>query len=129
MDKHATPSAVDRWRANGMVDRDVWCHAGDAGLLCPSMPVEYGGAGGDFRHEAALVRQLVRRGLDGWGVPLHNGIVAPYILEYGNSAQRDKWLPKLASGDWVGAIAMTEPRTGSDLQAIRTWAVKDGDHY
>jgi acyl-CoA dehydrogenase len=129
LDEHAAPEAVRRWRANGVVDRALWRSAGEAGLLCPSMPVEYGGAGGDFRHEAVIVRQLVRRGLDGWSVPLHNGIVAPYILQYGSEAQRKNWLPRLARGELVGAIAMTEPETGSDLQAIRTRAVKDGEFY
>jgi acyl-CoA dehydrogenase len=129
LEEHATPEAVGRWRDNGVVDRALWRHAGDAGLLCPSMPVEFGGAGGDFRHEVAIVRQLVRRGLDGWSVPLHNGIVAPYILQYGTEIQKKKWLPRLARGELVGAIAMTEPGTGSDLQAIRTRAVKVGDCY
>jgi acyl-CoA dehydrogenase len=129
LDEHATPAAVSRWRENGVVDRDMWRHAGDAGLLCPSMPVEYGGAGGDFRHEVAIVRQLVRRGLDGWSLPLHNGIIAPYILQYGSEIQKRNWLPRLARGELVGAIAMTEPGTGSDLQAIRTRAVRDGDFY
>jgi acyl-CoA dehydrogenase len=129
LDEHATPQAISRWRENGMVDQPLWRHAGAAGLLCPSMPIEYGGAGGDFRHEAVIVRQLIRRGVDGWSVPLHNGIIAPYILAYGSEAQRRKWLPRLATGELVGAIAMTEPGTGSDLQAIRTRAVKDGDLY
>jgi acyl-CoA dehydrogenase len=129
LDEHATPQAIARWRENGVVDQQLWRHAGEAGLLCPSMPLEYGGAGGDFRHEAVIVRQLVRRGVDGWSVPLHNGIIAPYILTYGTESQRRKWLPRLATGELVGAIAMTEPGTGSDLQAIRTRAVKDGDLY
>jgi acyl-CoA dehydrogenase len=129
VDEHATPDAVSRWRENGVVDRAMWRHAGDAGLLCPSIPVEYGGAGGDFRHEAVIVRRLIQRGLDGWSLPLHNGIVAPYILHCGSERQKKNWLPRLARGELVGAIAMTEPGTGSDLQAIRTRAVKDGDFY
>jgi acyl-CoA dehydrogenase len=129
LDQFATLDAVARWRRNGVVDRELWRRAGEAGILCPSMPVEYGGAGGDYRHEAAIVRQLVRRGLDGWSIPLHNGIVAPYILLYGNEHQKKTWLPRLASGELVGAIAMTEPGTGSDLQSIRTRAVREGALY
>jgi acyl-CoA dehydrogenase len=129
LDVHATQAAIGRWRANGVVDRAMWRHAGEAGLLCPSMPVEYGGAGGDFRHEAVVVRRLICRGLDGWSLPLHNGIIAPYILECGTEQQKQNWLPRLARGELVGAIAMTEPGTGSDLQSIRTRAVKDGDFY
>jgi acyl-CoA dehydrogenase len=129
LDKHAPPDAVSRWRQNGVVDREVWRSAGAAGLLCPSMPSEYGGAGGDFRHEAMILRQLMLRGLDGWGIPLHNGIVAPYILHYGTEEQRIRWLPRLADGTLVGAIAMTEPGAGSDLQGIRCKAVKEGGFY
>jgi acyl-CoA dehydrogenase len=129
LDRHAPPSAIQKWRGQGFVDREAWLHAGEAGLLCPSIPEEYGGAGGDFRHEAVILRAFMRRGLDGWGVPLHNGIVAPYIMEYGSEEQRQKWLPEMAAGRLIGAIAMTEPGTGSDLQAIKTRAVKAGNQY
>jgi acyl-CoA dehydrogenase len=129
LDRHAPPAAIQKWRGQGFVDREAWLHAGEAGLLCPSIPEEYGGAGGDFRHEAVILRAFMRRGLDGWGVPLHNGIVAPYIMEYGSEEQRQKWLPEMAAGRLIGAIAMTEPGTGSDLQEIKTRAVKAGNQY
>jgi acyl-CoA dehydrogenase len=119
----------DRWIAQKQVDRDLWRKAGDVGLLCLSIPQEYGGGGGTFAHEIVLMEEQVRVGDGCWGVSLHNGIVAPYLLAYGTEEQKHAWLPKLASGEWVGAIAMTEPGTGSDLQNITTRAVRDGDHY
>jgi acyl-CoA dehydrogenase len=129
LDEHAPASAIARWREQGVVDRELWLKAGEAGLLCPSMPVEYGGAGADFRFDAVILRQIMLHGLDGWGVPLHNAIVAPYIRHYGSDEQKLRWLPRLATGELVGAIAMTEPGAGSDLQAVKTRAVRDGDGY
>jgi acyl-CoA dehydrogenase len=129
LDEHAPSESIRRWRANGMIDRELWRRAAAAGLLCPSIPSEYGGAGGDFRHETAILREIILRGLDGWGLPLHNGIIAPYILNYASPAQKREWLPRLARGELIGAIAMTEPGTGSDLQAIRTRAVIEDDSY
>jgi long-chain-acyl-CoA dehydrogenase len=120
---------LDRWHAAGIYDRDVWREAGSAGLLCASMPEEYGGAGGTFAHEAVINRQLSLAGFDTFGAPLHSGIVAPYILHYGTEEQKQRWLPKLATGEMVGAIAMTEPGTGSDLQGVRTSAKKSGNGY
>ena len=125
----ATPEAVQRWRKDGMVERDLWKRAGEAGLLLVSGDPEYGGGGGDFRHEAILIRLLAELGVEGFGLTLHAGIVAPYIAAYGTEAQKRKWLPGMASGEIVGAIAMTEPHAGSDLQAIRATAVLDGDEY
>jgi len=90
---------------------------------------EYGGAGGDFRHEAVIIEQQQWKGIDGFGITLHNAIIAPYIEAFGSEEQKKKWLPKMASGDLVTAIAMTEPGTGSDLQAVKTTARKDGNHY
>ncbi|MEQ1941964.1 acyl-CoA dehydrogenase family protein [Mesorhizobium sp. VNQ89] len=113
----------------GMVDRACWEKAGAAGLLCASMPEEYGGAGGTYAHEAAIIEAIGHVGVDGFGIALHNAIVAPYILHYGSEEQKKKWLPKLATGELIGAIAMTEPGEGSDLQGIRTRAEKDGNHY
>ncbi len=110
---------LDRWHEAGMYDRDVWTKAGAAGLLCASMPEEYGGAGGSFAHEAVINREFSLAGFDTFGAPLHSGIVAPYILHYGTEEQKKRWLPKLATGELVGAIAMTEPGTGSDLQGVR----------
>lgn len=118
-----------RWADQKQVDRELWRTAGTVGLLCLSIPEEHGGGGGTFAHEAVLVEEQSRAGDSAWGVSVHNGIVAPYLLAYGSPEQRRRWLPKLASGEYVGAIAMTEPGTGSDLQAIQTRAVRDGAAY
>ena len=120
---------IDRWHEAGIYERDVWTKAGQAGLLCAAMPEEYGGAGGSFAHEAVINRELSLAGFDSFGAPLHSGIVAPYILHYGTEEQKKRWLPKLATGEMVGAIAMTEPGTGSDLQGVRTKAEKSGNGY
>src|SRR6476661_977235 len=120
---------LDRWHEKGMYPREVWTQAGQAGLLCASMPEQYGGAGGSFAHDAVINREYSLCGFDTFGAPLHSGIVAPYILHYGTEEQKKRWLPKLASGELVGAIAMTEPGTGSDLQGVRSTAVKKGNGY
>ncbi|WP_099867886.1 acyl-CoA dehydrogenase family protein [Pararhizobium haloflavum] len=119
----------ERFEKQEMVDRAAWEKAGAAGLLCASMPEEYGGAGGTYAHEAVIAEALGRVGVDGFGIALHNAIVAPYILHYGSEEQKKKWLPKLATGELIGAIAMTEPGAGSDLQGVKTRAEKDGNHY
>jgi len=110
-------------------DRASWKKAGGAGLLCASMPEEYGGSGGTYAHESAIIEAIGHVGVDGFGISLHNSIVAPYILHYGSEEQKKKWLPKMASGELIGAIAMTEPGAGSDLQGVKTRAEKDGNHY
>jgi acyl-CoA dehydrogenase len=120
---------VLRWDEQGHVDRELWNKAGELGLLCPSIPAEYGGGGGDVAYEKMLIEEQGRAGCSAWGLSLHNGIVAHYILAYGTEAQKQAWLPKLATGELVSAIAMTEPGTGSDLQAVRTTAIADGDEY
>jgi acyl-CoA dehydrogenase len=120
---------LDEWNRDGIMDRAMWEKAGTAGLLCAAMPEQYGGAGGTFAHEAVINREIALAGLDCFGAPLHSGIVAPYILRYGTEEQKQRWLPRLATGELVGAIAMTEPGTGSDLQAVRTSAVKSGNGY
>ncbi|MBM0126625.1 acyl-CoA dehydrogenase family protein [Pimelobacter simplex] len=120
---------VETYIANKQVDRDLWNKAGEVGLLCLSIPEEYGGGGGSFAHEAILIEEQARVGDSSWGVSLHNGIVAHYILKYGTEAQKHEWLPKMASGEAVAAIAMTEPGTGSDLQNVRTKAIREGDEY
>ena len=119
----------EQWRENGMIDREAWNEAGEMGFLCASMPEEYGGGGGDFGHEAAILLAQAQANQAGFGGMVHSGIVAPYILKHGTEEQKQAWLPKLATGASVGAIAMTEPTTGSDLQAIKTYAVKEGDDY
>src|ERR1700688_4108758 len=120
---------IDRWHAAGIYEREVWNKAGEAGLLCAAMPEEYGGSGGSFAHEAVINREFSLAGFDTFGAPLHSGIVAPYILHYGTEDQKKRWLPKLATGELVGAIAMTEPGTGSDLQGVRATAKKSGNGY
>jgi acyl-CoA dehydrogenase len=127
--KEAPPERIAKWREEGIVERDMWFKAGEAGILCASMPEAYGGAGGDFRHEAVLMDVMGKMGIDGFGASLHNAIVAPYILHYGSEEQKQKWLPKMASGELVGAIAMTEPGAGSDLQGVKTTAQKVGNQY
>ncbi|HWU81569.1 MAG TPA: acyl-CoA dehydrogenase family protein [Caulobacter sp.] len=128
-DEHAPESTVAAWRRNHCVDRDMWTKAGAAGLLGLSTPEEYGGAGGDYRHEVVLMDQLGKKGVDGFGASLHNAIVMPYIVHYGTEEQKRRWLPRLATGELVGAIAMTEPGAGSDLQGVKTTAKKVGNHY
>ncbi len=120
---------LERWHEEHFYPREVWTKAGKAGLLCASIPEEYGGAGGSFAHEAVIDREYSLAGFDTFGAPLHSGIVAPYILHYGTEEQKRRWLPRLATGELVGAIAMSEPGTGSDLQAVRTTAKKSGNGY
>jgi acyl-CoA dehydrogenase len=110
-------------------DRQSWEKAGAAGLLCASMPEEYGGSGGTYAHESAIIEAISHVGVDGFGIALHNSIVAPYILHYGSEEQKQRWLPRMAKGELIGAIAMTEPGAGSDLQGIKTRAEQDGNHY
>ena len=119
----------ERFAEQHMVDRDFWRKAGDAGLLCISIPQEYGGGGGTFEHESVIAIEQALVGDDGWANGVHSTIVAHYINAFGSEEQKQRWLPGMASGELVGAIAMTEPTTGSDLQRVRTRAVRDGDGY
>jgi acyl-CoA dehydrogenase len=128
-DEHATEEDVARWRRNHVVDREMWTKAGRAGLLGLTVPEEYGGAGGDYRHEVVLMEEMGMRGAEQFGASLHNAIVAPYIVHYGTEEQKRRWLPGVCSGDYVCAIAMTEPGTGSDLQAVTTYARPSGNQY
>jgi len=117
-----------RWRAQHHVDRSAWRQVGASGFLLMDVPAEYGGGGGDFRHEAVLYEELNRRGISGFGQGVHS-IAAHYVLNHGTEEQRLRWLPRMASGELIGAIAMTEPGAGSDLKGIRTRAVREGGEY
>ncbi len=121
----------EAWEEQGFVDREVWRKAGANGFLCMSMPEQYGGAGAERLYSIAQMEALAAAGVSGIGFGLHSEIVAPYLLHYGTEAQKQRFLPKLASGEMVGAIAMSEPAAGSDLQGVKTSAMKsaDGTHY
>lgn len=119
----------ERFAEQHHVDRSVWERAGELGLLCMSIPTEYGGGGGTFAHETVLLEEQARVGDSSWGADLHSGIVAHYILNYASEDLKRQWLPKMASGELIGAIAMSEPGTGSDLQSVKTRAVLAGDEY
>lgn len=126
MDKEIAPFHAE-WEEQGYVDRAVWNKAGDNGFLCMTLPEAYGGSGADKLYSVVQMEELARGGFSGIGYGLHSEIVAPYILHYGTEAQKQKYLPKLASGEMVGAIAMSEPAAGSDLQGIKTTAMKQPD--
>ena len=123
-----TPRAAE-FRALGKMPPAVWREAAANGLLCVSTPADYGGGGGDFGHEAVILLEQARANMSGWGGGLHSAIVAPYILHHGTEAQKRRWLPKMCSGEFITAISMTEPGTGSDLQGVRTTARRAGDGY
>jgi alkylation response protein AidB-like acyl-CoA dehydrogenase len=119
----------DRWEEQGAIDREIWTKAGSLGLLGAEVPEAYGGPGGSFAHDAVIAYEANRAGIDGFGGPLHNAIVIPYILHYGSEEQKQHWLPRLVTGELIGAIAMTEPGAGSDLQGVKTTARRRGNHY
>ncbi|OBG23901.1 acyl-CoA dehydrogenase [Mycolicibacterium celeriflavum] len=127
-EKEIKPNA-ERFIDQHHVDRELWTKAGELGLLCMSIPEEYGGGGGTFAHEAVLMEEQARIGDTSWGQSVHSGIVAHYLNAYGTDEQKRQWLPKMATGEVVAAIAMTEPGTGSDLQAVKTKAIREGDEY
>jgi len=120
---------MPQWEKDGMVSREIWVRAGELGLLCMDMPEQYGGSGLDFSFNALLIEEFAKKGISGPGFSLHSDIIAPYILKHGSEAQKQKYLPIMATGKMITAIGMTEPNCGSDLQAIRTTAVDKGDHY
>ncbi len=120
---------TEEWEKNGMVSREIWERAGELGLLCIDMPEKYGGSGLDFSFNALFIEELAKEGINGPGFSLHSDIIAPYLLKYGNEAQKEKYLPKMATGHLITSLGMTEPNCGSDLKAIRTTAVDKGDYY
>jgi acyl-CoA dehydrogenase len=128
-EQHAPAKRVEKWREDGQVERAFWEEAGQAGLLGMTVPEEYGGHGGDFRHDLVLLNQQAEKGVDGFASSLHNCIILPYVVRHGTEEQKKKWLPRLVTGELISAIAMTEPGAGSDLQSITTTAIKDGNGY
>ena len=119
----------EQWEKDGQVDPAIWLKAGELGMICPTAPEEFGGVGVDFRYNAIVGEEVARLGLTGLGFNLQSDVAVPYLLNYGNHEQKTKYLPKLISGELIIAIAMTEPGTGSDLQGVKTTAIKDGDDY
>lgn len=117
------------WEKQQRVPREVWRKAGAAGLLCPDVPEAYGGYGADWLYNVVVIEELAKTGMSGPGFMVHSEMVAPYILAWGNEALKHEWLPPMIAGEAIGAVAMTEPGAGSDLKAMRTRAVRDGDHY
>jgi len=127
--QHAPEKRILKWREDGQVEREFWNEAGEAGLLGVSVPSEYGGHGGDFRHDIVVIDQQAKHGVEGFAASLHNTIILPYLVRHGTEEQKRKYLPKLVTGELVSAIAMSEPDVGSDLQSIKTTALKDGNGY
>ena len=117
------------WEAEGIVPKSIWIKAGEAGLLCTTVPEAYGGAGGDFGHSAVMIEELARVNATAVGFTTHSEIVAPYIVAYGTEEQKQRWLPKMVSGEMIGVIAMSEPGVGSDLRSMRTTATRSQDGY
>ena len=130
MEKEVAPY-FEEWEAAGLIPRETWETLGTAGLLCSDMPEKYGGSGVDFNITLMIIEEACRLGFTGLsvGLGIHSNIVAPYLLHLGTEQQKQQWLPKMASGKVIGALAMTEPSTGSDVQAIRTNAIRDGDEW
>jgi acyl-CoA dehydrogenase len=129
LQREAPPERVQKWRNDGIVERDFWTKAGKQGLLGVSVPEEYGGAGGDFRHDVIVIDQVARRDVSGFAISLHNGVVTPYVVAHGTEEQKYRWLPRLSNGELIAAVAMSEPNVGSDLQRMRTTAHRDGNGY
>jgi alkylation response protein AidB-like acyl-CoA dehydrogenase len=127
-EREAAP-LMAKWSEQRFVDRDFWVKAGRLGLLCPTVPEEYGGAGGNILHQVAITEEQSRVLEKGWGNNVHSGVVTDYILKYGSEEQRRRWLPPMVAGTSIGAIAMTEPGAGSDVRAMTGRARRDGDEY
>jgi acyl-CoA dehydrogenase len=127
-EREAAPQMA-KWSEQRFVDREFWRQAGAVGLLCPTVPEEYGGAGGNILHQIVITEEQARAVEKGWGNNVHSGVVTDYILKYGTEEQRQRWLPRMVEGSVIGAIAMTEPEAGSDVRAMRGRARRDGDSY
>ena len=127
-EREAAP-LMAKWSEQRFVDRDFWVKAGRLGLLCPTVPEEYGGVGGNILHQLAITEEQSRVLEKGWGNNVHSGVVTDYILKYGSEEQRQRWLPPMVAGTLIGAIAMTEPGAGSDVRAMTGRARRDGDEY
>ena len=128
VDKELAPHHAT-WEKAGIVPRDIWLAAGTMGMLCPNIPEEYGGAGGDWRYNIVVIEELARAGITGPGFMIHSEMVAPYITAWGSEAIKKKWLPRMVSGEAIGSLGITEPGAGSDAKMIQTSASRDGDHY
>jgi acyl-CoA dehydrogenase len=126
--REVTPH-VDEWEKKGIVPREIWSKFGTQGFLCPWLPEEYGGVGANFLYTLISIEEATQTRCSGFAFPLHSDIIVPYLYNFANNDNKRRWLPGCVSGDIITAIAMTEPGAGSDLAAIRTTAVKDGDHY
>ena len=127
-ERHVAPHHR-QWERDGIVPKSLWLEAGAQGLLCPMLAEEYGGAGGDFGHSAVIIEEIARFNASGVGFPLHSDIVVPYVADLATPERKREWLPRMARGELIGAIAMTEPGMGSDLKAVRATARREGDHY
>ena len=128
IEKEITPYH-EEWEKDGVVPRELWLKAGEAGMLCCTVPEEYGGAGADYLYDVVVFEEMARAGATGPGFMIHTDLVATYIRSFGTEEQKAKWLPKMVSGEAIGSLGMTEPHAGSDLKNIRTRAAKDGDEY
>lgn len=128
LEREVLPFHAD-WEDAGMVPREIWSKAGAAGLLCPDLPEQYGGSGGTFLHSVIVMEELLKAGATGLAFAVHSDVVVPYVVHYGTEEQKADWLPRMASGDALTAVAMTEPSGGSDLAALRTTATRDGDNF
>jgi alkylation response protein AidB-like acyl-CoA dehydrogenase len=128
IEEHVTPHHAE-WEKAGQVPRSLWRKAGELGLLCCNVPQEHGGVGGDFLHSAILIEEMARAGATGPTFYLHSDIVAPYLVDFGTPEQKAQWLPRMASGEVIVALGMSEPSGGSDVQSIRTQALREGDEY
>jgi acyl-CoA dehydrogenase len=126
--EHVTPFHAD-WEKAGRVPRELWEKAGELGLLCCNVPEQYGGMGGDFLYSTILIEEFAAAGATGPTFYLHSDIIAPYLVDFGTEEQKQKWLPMMARGELVVALGMSEPSGGSDVQAMRTQAIRDGDKY